>query len=111
MTTADIQKHAVLQNTWFDEQPERQLVLAGLTVASEVHHEGLSKVSRRTFTVVCVGADRVTLARPGEFENRLCAVSPGAETYEGTGVFDVQLTTLDDIVSELRLSDLAFIKS
>jgi hypothetical protein len=60
---------------------------------------------------VCVGADRVTLARPGEFENRLCAVSPGAETYEGTGVFDVQLTTLDDIVSELRLSDLAFIKS
>lgn len=51
-----------------------------------------------------------TLARPGEFGNRLADVSPGAEAFEGTGVFDVTLTTLDTLVDEERLTDLAFVK-
>ncbi len=51
-----------------------------------------------------------TLARPGQFANRLQAVSPGAEAFEGTGTFDVTLTTLDALVDELRLDDLAFVK-
>lgn len=51
-----------------------------------------------------------TLARPGEFQNRLHAISPGAEVAEGEGVFDVVLTTLDEVVRQEQLVDLAFIK-
>lgn len=51
-----------------------------------------------------------TLARPGEFDNRLHAVSPGAEDVEGAGLFDVALTTVDEIVESAGLSDVGFIK-
>lgn len=52
------------------------------------------------------------LAQPGQFkdENRLHNLSPGAQAVEGSGVFDVDLTTLDEIVEEHQLTDLAFVK-
>jgi FkbM family methyltransferase len=51
-----------------------------------------------------------TLARPGEFGDRLSWTSPGAEEHEGTGVFDVALTTLDEVVRREQVTDLAFVK-
>lgn len=51
-----------------------------------------------------------TLARPGQFSNRLGAVSPGASAIEGEAAFDVELTTLDAVVSACDLRDLALCK-
>lgn len=51
-----------------------------------------------------------TLAHPGEFDNRLQPVSPGAEGVEGTAPFDVVLTTVDEVVEAAGLSDVGFIK-
>jgi len=51
-----------------------------------------------------------TLAHPGELTGRIASPAPDAQAIEGTEPFDVDLTTLDALVDDLRINDLAFVK-
>lgn len=51
-----------------------------------------------------------TLARPGSLGGPAGAISPEAEGVEGAAPFDVELTTLDALVDELGVTELALCK-
>jgi FkbM family methyltransferase len=51
-----------------------------------------------------------TLAKPGVLTGRIAELSPDGIIAEGSEPFDVTLTTLDALVSDLKIDDLAFVK-